>query len=100
MFIYYLITILALTLTCATIILVKKFKSEKLSLTLKLCAVALAITMFFRYFLGDDYLQEVLNLKVVEGFSSRTQVALSFILYWIFASAVLLVIIYPFFPFC
>ena len=97
MFIYYLITILALTLTCATIILVKKFKSEKLSLTLKLCAVTLAITMFFRYFLGDDYLQEVLNLEVVEGFSSRTQVALSFILYWIFASAVLLVIIYPFF---
>ncbi|MBO5851430.1 MAG: YwaF family protein, partial [Clostridia bacterium] len=94
---YYLIAFISILIATITFTLIKAFTKNKILLTLKITSIILALVLFFRYFLGDDYLEHVINLELIEGFSSKTNLALSFILTWVFVAGVLLTIFYPFF---
>ena len=94
---YYLIAFISILIATATFVLIKVFTKNKIKLTLKISSIILALVLFFRYFLGEDYLQNVINLELIDGFNSKTHLALSFIVSWVFVAGVLLAIFYPFF---
>ncbi len=62
----------------------------------KTLSLVLALTFFFRYMLGDDFLKDTSAL-VNANFDTKFQVAISLIACWLLIANVLLVVLYPFF---
>ena len=59
-------------------------------------SLVLAVSFFFRYMLGDDFLRDTVKLENAD-FETKFQVGLSLIANWLLIANVLLVILYPFF---
>lgn len=74
-----------------------KYKNIKFNtLTYKITSLVLALIFFFRFMLGDDAIQNVFQLTN-SPFNNNALTVVSIIFNWIFLSAVLAVILYPFF---
>ena len=74
-----------------------KYKNIKFNtLTYKITSLVLALIFFFRFMLGDDAIQNVFQLTN-SPFNNNALTVVSIIFNWIFLSAVLAVVLYPFF---
>ena len=74
-----------------------KYKNIKFNtLTYKITSLVLGTIFLFRFMLGDDAIQDVFKLTN-SPFSSASATVVSLIFNWILLSAVLAVILYPFF---
>lgn len=95
-FLYYLFAFVSAGLVLLTSLLVSKKKENKLSLTLKILALAFAGVFVCRYMLGSDAIENMLALSntPVEG---RFKNFVALILVWFTYSANFLLILYPFF---
>lgn len=94
---YFLSGVGALILFIVCAFLLKKFKSVKVLLFLKIVGLATAVLFVFRYCLADLYLESKLYTDVVEGFTSHSHIIFSLVLVWINVTAIFMVILYPFF---
>ena len=93
---YYLFALLASLLFLAGLLIVKKFKKDKTTLYLRISGIIVGLFLIFRYLWADLYLENVIN-QVSDGFSSKGDMIFSSIISWIEVTAILIVILYPFF---
>ncbi len=96
MAIYYLFALLTFLLFSTGLVVVKRFNKDKTILYLRISGVILGLSFIFRYLWADLYLESVIN-QTLTGFSSRGDMVFSSILSWIEVTAILIVMLYPFF---
>ena len=94
---YYLAFLIALTISLIGIYIIFIFKRTKIDLVLKIVGLIVAILFIFRYCLADLYLEGIFNGTLKEGYNSQSELIFSLIVQWIEVTAILMVILYPFF---
>ena len=94
---YYLIAVGVSAVTVASGMIMYKKLPTKINIFLKTVSLTLMTALFFRYMWGDDNLQNILNLQVGYGFTSKFAVAMSLVQVWLAYAAEMLTILAPFF---
>lgn len=94
---YYLIAVGVSAVTVASGMIMYKKLPTKINIFLKTVSLTLMTALFFRYMWDDDNLQNILNLQVGYGFTSKFAVAMSLVQVWLAYAAEMLTILAPFF---
>ena len=97
MFNYYLAFLISIIISLAGFLMVYRVKKQSFHLLLKIFALLTGLVLIFRYCLADLYLEGVLYGTLPEGFSSSRDMTFALILHWVEVTAILAVILYPFF---
>ncbi len=97
LYLYYGV-LLASAVLCVVIgLIVRKYASNKLNIFLKAVALTIATALFFRYMSGRDNIENISNLKVDFGYTSKASIAFSLIQLWLAYAVEMLVVLAPFF---
>ena len=94
---YYGIGVGVAALTVGGGLVLRKLLPNKLNIYFKTVSMLLLTALFFRYMWGDDNLQNIRNMTVGYGFTSKAAMALCLAQVWLAYAAELLTVLAPFF---
>ena len=80
---YYLIAVGVSAVTVASGMIKYKKLPTNINIFLKTVSLTLMTALFFRYMWDDDNLQNILNLQVGYGFTSKFEDAMSLVQVWL-----------------
>lgn len=94
---YFITATIVFVAVAAAGVLLYKFANKRLNLIFKIVSLVLAALYIYRYCSGRDNINGIMNLELINGFTSKAQLVFALLQVWLCFAGELFLCLYPFF---
>lgn len=94
---YFITASIVFAVLAASGVVLYKFAYKKINLIFKLASLALAALYIIRYCSGRDNIYGIINMELINGFTSKAQLVFALLQIWLGFAGELFLCLYPFF---